>query len=320
MKKTGIVPILKVKNLGLAGLVVILACGLTSCLALLFAVLDEDSEESSVYPEVIEAREVVYREIPYSELDESIKKVNSPGNGFVVEAYFIDTYAYAGTGGTYRISDTSNGTPSRWFNPHEGDEYDSKFNYVTPHQFEIYNDETYRRIDETKKYRIFFGVYQHKYEGYWTTFIDKIEGLWTWEEVAAIEEKQKAEAEAKRKAEEEAAAIAREAKFNPNKFNRSQYKATTVEEFTFDMVAGKFNVGTKISFVTTFIGKPTGTEYNFKGIDFSITFSSTHNFVRDMPERCFDWGLFSSQYAVRIFATVKSTGRSRECSVDIVEW
>jgi hypothetical protein len=322
------------KKTGMARVAVILACGLTGCSTLLGSGRAEDSEERPVYSEAIE---VVYREIPYSELDEAINKVNSPGKGFVVEGYFVnaDTPRLA-----YRISDTSNGTPWRWFYLHNGRVYDTQHNYVTPHQFETYNDQTYRRIDKTKKYKIFIGVYQRSDNGYWVPFIDKIEGLWTWEEVAVIEEKQKAEeekqkaeleakqkaeAEAKQKAEEakqKAEAIAREAKFNPNKFNRSQYKETTAQEFTFDMAAEKFNVGTKISFTTTFVGKPTGIHYHFGNVDRWITFSTTHNFVRDMPESCFGWGIFffQSPAPVKIFVTVKKTGQSAECSVDIVEW
>jgi hypothetical protein len=152
-------------------------------------------------------------------------------------------------------------------------------------------------------------------------------------EIRAREEAEKAErdaADAKARAiaaeiAAEREAIAREAKFNPNKFDRSQYKEITVEDFSFDMVTGKFNAGTKISFKAKFLTKPTGTNYRFKDINSLITLSTTHNFVRDMPDRCFnnyqDWlGRWQSQDSVEIFVTVKKTGQSGECSVDIVEW
>jgi tetratricopeptide (TPR) repeat protein len=121
------------------------------------------------------------------------------------------------------------------------------------------------------------------------------------------------------------AAEAKEAKFNPNKFDRSQYKEITVEDFSFDMVAGKFNAGTKISFKAKFLTKPTGMNYRFEDVNSLITFSTTHNFVRDIPDRCFGpyqhaflgW---QSQDSVKIFVTVKKPGQSGECSVDIVEW
>ncbi|MDR0637512.1 MAG: hypothetical protein LBG27_01180 [Spirochaetaceae bacterium] len=194
------------------------------------------------------------------------------------------------------------------------------YRYVEPHQFEIYSD-LEKRIDTTKQYKIYIGFYAEvvhnnvfysEYGGEWTPFIDKIEELRTLEEVAALEAQQKAEAEAKKKAEAEAKAAAQEAKSNPNKLDRSQYTKITVEDFSFDMVAGKLPVGSKVSFKVEFLTKPTGTEYMFKGVNTIITMSSSHNFVRDMPAICFGsvQSLFGRlpQQAVTVYATVKRPG------------
>lgn len=108
--------------------------------------------------------------------------MNSPGKGFIVEAYLGDM------GGTFRILETLSGTPSQWFNIHDGGYNDTHyFSYSEPHQFEIYSDKTYKRTDKTKKYRIYFGVYQHSHDKDWVPFVDKIEGLMTMEEAAAKE-------------------------------------------------------------------------------------------------------------------------------------
>jgi hypothetical protein len=145
-------------------------------------------------------------------------------------------------------------------------------------------------------------------------------------EEAARVAQQRAEEEAKRKAEAKAAAKAAEdeAKFNPNKLDRSQYKKVAIEDFSFDMVAGKLSAGSKVAFEAKFLFKPTGTEYSFRGVDLGITLSSDHNFVRDMP----DWSFGSAdtlfgrlpQQDVTVYVTVKKPGQLGECSVDIVEW
>jgi len=64
-----------------------------------------------------------------------------------------------------------------------------------------------KKIDTTKKYTIYIGFYYHSYHKFWEACIDKIEGLRTSYEIAAIEAQKKAEqeaeTEAKRKAIEE---------------------------------------------------------------------------------------------------------------------
>jgi hypothetical protein len=129
-----------------------------------------------------------------------------------------------------------------------------------------------------------------------------------------------AAAEAKKKADAEA----KEAKQNPKNLDRSLYKQVTVEDFSFDMVAGNLLVGSKVSFKANFLTKPTGTRYNFKDVNMLITLSSDHNFVRDIPEFCFT-GMYYGAYipsmtTVNVYVTVKKTGQTGECSVDIVEW
>lgn len=297
-------------------LVVFMSFGLTSCFSLLGSIYGSSSSESSEVPKAVE---IVYIEIPYSELDSSIKGVNSPGQGFIVEAYFVVFYG----DGSFSISDTPDGLHSRIFGVHDGGDGDReyRYSYIEPHQFETYNTQTYKRIDKTNKYKIYFGIYHNAYGKNWRPFIDKIEGLRTMEEVAIIEAKQKAEAEAER----EARAVEKEAKFNPNKLDRSKYKEITVEDFSFDMVAGNMPVGTKVAFEAKFLTKPTGTTYKFHNINYLITLSTVHNFVRDMPNYCFGphQTLFGWEYQaapVKIFLTVKKAGEYGECSVDIIDW
>ena len=92
------------------------------------------------------------------------------------------------------------------------------------------------------------------------------------------------------------------------------------------MDAGNLAVGAKLTFMAEFSSKPTGTGYRLKNIDSYITFSTRHNFVRDMPDSCFGpsgslWsGGVLPQQEVKIFVTVKKAGRGGECSVDIINW
>jgi tetratricopeptide (TPR) repeat protein len=108
-------------------------------------------------------------------------------------------------------------------------------------------------------------------------------------------------------------------KMNPDGFDRSKYKQIKVEDFSFDMVSGKFPAGTKVVFSTTFLSKPTGTTYVFNGVYIGITLKTTHNFARDMPDSCF-FSLWGSQDNVSVYVTVKKPGQYGECSVDIIEW
>lgn len=251
-------------------------------------------------------------------MESAIANVNSPGHGFIVEAYFINTGAHGEA--NYKISGTPDGIPSRWFLVH--DTNTNSYKYVERHQFEIYDNETYKRIDKTKKYKIYVGVYKHSDTLLFIPFIDKIEGEFrTPEEVAVFEAQQKTEAEAKKKAEEEA----KDAKFNHKKLDRSQYKGITVEDFSFDMVAGNLAAGSKVAFEAMFFTKPTGTKYMFKDVDMGITMSSDHNFVRDIPDICFN-SVYNSfvghipQRTVRVYLTVKKPGKYGECSADIINW
>jgi hypothetical protein len=275
------------------------------------------------------ATEIVYIEIPYSELEQSIENINSPGHGFIVDAYLI--MSPSGSQSICRISETPDGTHSRVFPLHDYDNYiwDSAYNYFVPQQFERY-EYIYSRIDAQKKYKIFFGVYYNKNFKFWSAFIDKIEGLRTMDEVRAeARALEVAEAEAlaaRRKAEAEALAARRkaeaeahEAKQNPNRLDRSLYRVIKLEEFSFDMVTGRLPVGSKVAFMAQFSIKPTGTRYHFGYVDFSITVSTTHNFVLDIPDRYF--GIFSDRdKEVKVYLTIKRAGQRGECSVDIIEW
>jgi hypothetical protein len=111
-----------------------------------------------------------------------------------------------------------------------------------------------------------------------------------------------------------------EAKYNPNKLDRSQYSEITVEDFSFDMVAGRLAAGAKVTFKTQFLTRPTGTSYRFKNVDPLITLSTAHNFVRDTPDKLFDSSRSTDDRTVKIYVTVKKPGQSGECSVDILEW
>jgi hypothetical protein len=147
----------------------------------------------------------------------------------------------------------------------------------------------------------------------------------TMDEVSAFEAQQKAEQTAAAEAKKKAEAEALEAKQNPNKLDRSLYREITAEDFSFDMMAGKLPVGSKVGFKASFFTKPTGTNYRFDDVNLSITLSTNHNFVRDIPDRCFgpyqDWIRgWKPKDSVKIFVTVKKSGESGECSVDIIEW
>ena len=98
---------------------------------------------------------VVYKEIPYSELAGAVQKMVSAGHGFIVEAYFVKLTE----GGSVTLSGTPNGTPSESIRLHDGGYNDRDFAYVTPRQFEIYDSQTYKRIDPSKKYKIHLGFY-----------------------------------------------------------------------------------------------------------------------------------------------------------------
>ena len=260
--------------------------------------------------------ELVYQKIPYSELQNAIKNMQSEGQGFIVEAYVKDV----GDEGL-SLSNTQNGE-STYYRSHKEEDKKNTAWFVTPLQFEVYSyEELKERIEKSKKYTFYIGVYRafdpSSVKHDWFGYIDKIEGFGTKEEV-----------EAAKKAEAEAEAAKKEAQFNPGKLDRSQYTKTTAGDFSFDMDAGKLPAGAKVTFETEFLTKPTGTKYMFRDINTLITFSTAHNFVADIsrefrPERWFEkfnYGGSWIQYSVRIYVTIKKPGKLGECSVDIVEW
>ena len=276
----------------------------------------------------VEPVEVVYREIPYAELSGALRGAigASRYQGYSVEAYIKEINSYP-SGNLYAtITREPNGSALRGDNGrdltfalHDGGSLDEGFTYITPHQFEIY-DQFARRVDKSTKYKLYIGVYQSKSEGWWQFLLDRIEGLPTLEEAAARD----AQAAAARQAEQEAQAARREAMFNPGRLNRAAYRETKVEDFAFEMDAGRLPAGTKLAFTVRFMGKPTGVRYNFRNTSALLTFTAAHNFVSNMPGIFFGpgVGLFGpeDQSSVKVFVTVRTPGPRGECSVDIVEW
>jgi hypothetical protein len=180
------------------------------------------------------------------------------------------------------------------------------------------------RVDFSRTYTFYITGYN-----YW--YITRVDGeLKSIEEGAIAEAAAEAEANAKKEAEEaakaEAERKAQEAKWNPNNLDRSQYKGITVEDFAFDMAAGKLPAGTKVSFAAYFLTKPTGTSYRFRDVNLAINLTSSHNFVRSMPRNCFESymsdlsGWIVDKQRVRIYVTIQKPGQAGESSVDIVEW
>jgi hypothetical protein len=260
-----------------------------------------------------------YTEIPFDQLLAKEGTVIEPGTGFIVDAYL-----YRHTDSIFSI------TPVMY--PPEQD-WDAVQNSAV---YCHWMDDIQDRYEPSKQYKVSI-VLDDVVQGgdrVWKrdgnrlrARATKVEGLLSWGEVVHIKAKEKAEAEAKEKAEREAKEkaeaeareaarkAAEEAKRNPHNLDRSLYKEITVEDFSFDMVAGNLAVGSKVCFRAKFFTKPTGPTYRFDDIDRAITLSSSHNFVRDIPERFFDW-----QHFVKIFVTVTKTGQTGTCSVDIVEW
>jgi hypothetical protein len=214
-------------------LVISLLFGLMGCLSWFFRDSEDDSDTSSQFN--FESPEIVYVEVPYSELREEIAKIKSPGHGFIVEAYFNATNAPGE--GSFSIGEKPIPNPTDkdryWIGGHNENDwyYSGQYEkYRTKLKFEQYDDQTYKRIDKNKPYRIYISVHNFfRADEYydsttgkvikvlrWSPKIDKIEGLRSLEEVAAIEAKQKAEREAaeeaKRRAREEAN------RYNPAKF------------------------------------------------------------------------------------------------------
>jgi hypothetical protein len=287
-------------------------CGLTSC-----ALLQE-------------APPVEYKEIDFSELENAIKKRTYASEFFIVDAYITGIEGISEYSSAYISEDPRPGSGQR-IELHLANSLTNKYGAL---QLEYSNgDEIRKRIIPGKKYKIYIGIYHQDFQN--VVLINKIDGLGTVEEASAVIAEQKAAEEAKIKAEEDARtakweaqkkeeAAANELKFNPGKLDRSKYKEITVEDFSFDMVAGKLPAGSKVAFKAMFLTKPTGTKYLFDDVNIFITLSSNHNFVRDMPEACFGaysfYGTWVEQRSVKVFVTVKKPGQNGECTVDIVEW
>jgi tetratricopeptide (TPR) repeat protein len=189
---------------------------------------------------------MVYTKIPFSELRDRIKQINSYGQGFVVDAYFNDT-STSGEGsfsiGEYPIANPTD-RDRFWMKGHSDNDKEVSIQenillidketsevwteeYITEskelsHQFEKYDNQTYKRIDRNKLYRIYICVYNDYYHAYghiyekWVPMIDKIEGLRSFEEAAAFEAREKAEKEA---AENER----RQAREEANRYDRSRF-------------------------------------------------------------------------------------------------
>jgi hypothetical protein len=127
--------------------------------------------------------EIDYIKIPYETLSDSLKSVNSAGNGFVFEAYF-----YGELGNRYyRFSDKPNssylGKESQWFKLNDA----------------VNIEDLNQKIDMSTKYTIYIGIYYNKIDNNWMPLIDKIEGLISDEELLVLES-QKKEAEIAQKA------------------------------------------------------------------------------------------------------------------------
>jgi len=160
------------KSIKLSLLVVVIAFHLLSCVSV---------------PNDNNATEIVYREISYDILSDTLKSINRPGNGFIVQSYFYGELA----NGFYRLSDRPNdsylGKESQWF------KLNSNFN--------IQNLNI--KIDKSVKYSIYIGIYYDQSEKEWVAFIDKIDGLISDEELIASSI-QKTATEVKEKSERDA--------------------------------------------------------------------------------------------------------------------
>jgi hypothetical protein len=278
---------------------------------------------------------VEYKEIPFLELEQAVATVcakdgksgKTPSEGFIVDAYIWSDHrsVYIGSTPAAKKYYDGSGMQNR-FTPYEEYKTNASYEKIYPEGF-IENSLLDEQYDLDKTYRIYIEAIPNggKYElKKIITYITKIEGLRTKEEVDALIAQEKADKEVAKEAEKKAEAEALEAKQNPNKLDRSSYKVITVEDFSFDMAAGKLAVGSKVAFDAKFLTKPTGTSYNFQDVNMLITISSNHNFVRDIPERCFGAGSgffgWEEQRWVAVYVTVKKAGKNGECTVDIMKW
>jgi hypothetical protein len=124
---------------------------------------------SGTAEEAVRATEIGYSEIPLSELEQAVQNVKKPGGiGFIVEGYF-----YGNLHAGYYITDVINGTDYGRFMVHN-EKNTPNISYYEPRQFEMYDDQALARIDRTRKYRIYVGVYSER--TVWSPYIDRFEG------------------------------------------------------------------------------------------------------------------------------------------------
>jgi len=134
-------------------------------------------------------------------------------------------------------------------------------------------------------------------------------------------EREKAEADRKeREARMIAEAEVKEKLQNPKNLDRTQYRKFDVSDFSFEIVSGRLPAGSKVSFTAFFLLRPTGTNYSFRDVDGTITFTSDHNFHREMERRYFEGYHTGTQRNVTVYVTVQRSGLLSQCSVDIIDW
>ena len=251
------------------------------------------------------AGSIKYNEIQYSELENilvQMKGVNS-WKGIIVNAYVQRGSEYYNYQDSLKISEkplvnqiimnTSHNTNGVF-----------KFKNL---QADKILDVDKNKFDPNKLCKVYIAIYNEE------SYITKVDGMITDDEIALKEQNN---------SNEEKAAL--EKLQNPDELNRSEYNELKAEEFSFEMTSGKLPVGAKIVFIDNFLTKPTDNSYKFNKIDKFLSLKSNHDFVSNIPERCFT-GFWLDNYVptmttVKVYVTVKRVGKTGECSIDIVEW
>ena len=126
---------------------------------------------ASTPPSAPKTIEVVYTEIPFSELAQKVKQDNylkqdnySKGQGFMVVALFSDVEKLKSMFTlVLHTDDTDAGI--------------EKARSVKPYQVERYDAQTWERFDKNKLYKFYIGVYYHSFIRRDCLFIDKIEEI-----------------------------------------------------------------------------------------------------------------------------------------------
>jgi len=174
------------------------------------------------------------------------------------------------------------------------------------------------RLERNKEYTVYLTVRSiGRNNNYY--YLDLIEGLRSVEELQAA-----------RRAEIEARDAPLRAVRNPDSLNLTQYRQISASDFSFEMVAGRLPVGSKVRFQARLLGRPTGTSYKFREIDTGITLTSRHNFVRHLERihfesyterHPFQAGFLNiEQQTVLVYVTVQRQGQRGECSIDALNW